>query len=218
MAENYVPALRFTWATGLYDLVISLFMREKLLRRRSAALISENPRVILEAGCGTGSLTTALAETFGAAEIVAVDIDPAILDVARKKASRFENITFQQASLISSDDMKGASPGHADAVISSLVFHHLTDDGKKAALRNLKAVMAPGAELHIVDWGPPKGVLAFIGFWLVRLLDGMAVTSANYHGKLPEMIGEAGFTEVEAHPLHQTTLGTVWHYVAKIAG
>ena len=177
MDQHYVPALRFGWATRFYDVIINIFMRAKRLRDLSVATLEiSNPSVILEAGCGTGSLTIPLAEKYRSANIVAVDIDAQILAVARSKAIKSNNIIFRQASVTDRDGMANAVAAPVDAAISSLVFHHLTTDGKRAALENIAAALEDGGELHIIDWGPPKGIVASLGFWFVRLLDGMAVT------------------------------------------
>jgi len=213
MEENFVPAAGFSWATRFYDLIIDLFMRGPKLRELSVNVIEKSdPGFILEAGCGTGSLTDALATKFTNTKIVGLDIDPDILDIARVKLAGHSGVSFRQVNLTGEGALQGAVSETVDVAVSSLVFHHLTDDGKKAALKNIASALQEDGELHIIDWGPPNGLMALVGFWLVRMLDGMAVTSANYRGELPTFMEGAGFSLIAAKPMLQTSLGTVWHY------
>lgn len=82
-------------------------------------------------------------------------------------------------------------------MLSSLFFHHLTGEQKRAALAEAFRVVAPGGEIHVADWGPPRGLYARAAFAAVRLLDGRETTADNAAGRLPAMIEAAGF-----HPLH----------------
>ncbi len=210
---DFVPALRFAWATSLYDVVIQLFMRENSLRRKTVDVVRQTrPDRILEAGCGTGSLTVALSEALPDIEIVGLDIDPNILKMAGAKSKGKENVTLLQGNLLHMKAVAGLATGKFDTVVSSLVFHHLTTDQKLEAMANIVTVMTSDAKLILVDWGPPVGVIQCIGFWLVRLLDGFSVTRANRDGTVPSLLAQAGFEIEEVKPLHQTGLGTVWLY------
>ena len=43
--------------------------------------------------------------------------------------------------------------GHFDRVISSLVFHHLSDYQKATAFSEILRVLITGGRLHFADWG-----------------------------------------------------------------
>ena len=85
---EYVPALRFNWATKFYDGVMRNFVREQTLRQLTvnaiAAKLSER---ILDFGCGTGGLTVALAKTDDDISVFGYDIDPEVLEIAKNKSS-----------------------------------------------------------------------------------------------------------------------------------
>lgn len=212
---DFVPALRFAWATKLYDVAIQITMREKLLRQRTVEHVQKTkPNEVLEAGCGTGSLTLALAQSLPGANITGVDVDPYILKLAEKKLQSVGNVRFIPGNLILLDSEEAFSSRRFDHIVSSLVLHHLTSEQKVKALRNLYLLMKPGAKITIADWGPPVGIVPYLGFWLVRLLDGMEVTRANRKGMVPSILSEAGFVIEDVIPLHQTALGTVWLYQA----
>lgn len=109
--------------------------REKLARTR--AHLSPQARV-LEFGCGTGS--TALAHTPHAGEILATDISPAMLAIARDKArnARIGNVTFAQGSL----DTLDLPDAGFDMVMGHSILHLLPD--RFAALAHIHRVLKPG--------------------------------------------------------------------------
>ncbi|WP_262696078.1 class I SAM-dependent methyltransferase [Kordiimonas aquimaris] len=214
--QDYVPALGFAWATRLYDSAIRISMREGLLRKRTVACVKQaNPSEVLEAGCGTGSLTRALARGLPNANITGVDIDPQALKIAQEKLDDADIVKLIAANLLNLVDVKELSEKRFDHVVSSLVLHHLTTGQKHIVLKNLWALLNKDGKLTIVDWGPPVGIVQYLGFWLVRLLDGLEFTGANREGRLPSLLSGAGFTVENVKPLHQTALGTVWLYQAR---
>jgi SAM-dependent methyltransferase len=87
--EPYIPALRFRWLTAVYDPVVALTTRERTFKHRllSQAQIEPGMRV-LDLGCGTGTLAVWLKQRTPAAEVVGLDADPAVLALARRKATR----------------------------------------------------------------------------------------------------------------------------------
>jgi len=214
--RDYVPALRFAWATNLYDVAIRISMRESLLRKRTVSCVKQaNPSEILEAGCGTGSLTLALAKGLPGTNITGVDIDPQALKIAQEKLADADTVKLVTANLVSMAEVEGLTEKQFDHVVSSLVLHHLTTCQKHEVLMNLGALLNDNGKLTIVDWGPPVGIVQYLGFWLVRLLDGLEVTRANREGMLPSILSDTGFTVEDVKPLHQTALGTVWLYQAR---
>lgn len=65
----------------------SQFLRREISSRmfERLSLIKIQPERILDAGCGEGDDLNQLAQTFAAAELLGVDISPAMLRVARNR-------------------------------------------------------------------------------------------------------------------------------------
>jgi len=103
---------------------------------------------ILDAGCGTGSVTAGLATQFPTSQITSVDLTPASLELAKKKAAQkgCDNITFQQANLLELDLKKTF-----DAIFCIGVLHHLSDPltGLKCLAKHLK----PGGRMLLWLYG-----------------------------------------------------------------
>lgn len=201
----FVPAAGRRGLTALYDPVVALTMREQTFRSRLVAQVAAgDPAVVLEIGCGTGSLSVRLAGALPTARIVAIDPDPDALARARAKgpAGRIEFSEGFAGELALADES-------CDRVVASLLLHHLTAAEKETALAEAHRVLRPGGRLHVADWGAPQDPLMGAAFLALRLLDGFERTRAHARGELGELIAAGGFTEVRRHDRLRTGWGTL---------
>lgn len=93
---------------------------------------------VLEIGCGTGS--TALVHAPCVKHILATDISPKMIEIARGKAAaeKIDNITFDVASM---DDLDVADQS-LDAVLALSVLHLLDD--RDEAIAKIHRMLKPG--------------------------------------------------------------------------
>ncbi len=205
LRERYVPAAGHRALTRFYDPAMAATMRERTFRRalvRSA--VTSEPRVILDVGCGTGSQTIALADATPHAEIIGVDGDPDALTRAHARGAG-RAITWLEAfaqDLPLDDDA-------VDCVTASLLLHHLSPPTRLAALREMRRVLRPGGCLHIADWGRPQDPAMRLAFLSIRLLDGRENTADHAAGRIPQIIKDAGFADVQVTRRLRTVLGTL---------
>jgi ubiquinone/menaquinone biosynthesis C-methylase UbiE len=159
---------------------------------------------VVEVGTGTGSFAIALAAERPDATVLAVDGDADVLGRARSKpgADRVEWRTGLAGEL-------PLAAGQADAVVMSLLLHHLEPDAKRAALTHARAALRPGGWLHVADWGRPRGALPRAGFAALRILDGRAGTADHAAGRLPTVIADAGFEDPSLGMRLPTAWGTL---------
>ena len=209
----YIPALKYRWLTRFYDPVVRVTTREAtfkeaLLRQAS---IQDGHRV-LDLGCGTGTLAVLAKYAHRGAEVFGLDGDPEVLKLARTKleAARID-VQFDQG-LASALPYADES---FDRVLSSLFFHHLPSEMKLEAMREVLRVLRAGGEFHIADWGKATSLAMRVAFVGVQLLDGFATTTDNVRGVLPDLLGLAGFQEVETTNSYVTILGTLSLYRAR---
>lgn len=216
MARNraeYIPALGFQWLTCFYDPVIRWTVRESTFKARllQQARIERGHRV-LDLGCGTGTLTILIKSHHPRAQVIGLDADPKVLEIARSKAARAGlDITLDHGMAF-----ELPYPDHFfDRVVSSLLFHHLTREKKERTSKEIFRVLRLGGELHIADWGKPQNWLMRVAFLWVQLLDGFETTADNVHGWLPELFRAAGFEGVQETARYATIVGTLSLYRAR---
>ena len=97
---------------------------------------------ILDIGCGTGEFTRLLAKQ--AENVVAIDLSPNTIKIARQRSREYTNINFQVADIMQWEFPKE----HFDAIVSIATLHHLPVE---QLLPKLQAALVPGGKLVILD-------------------------------------------------------------------
>jgi ubiquinone/menaquinone biosynthesis C-methylase UbiE len=209
---HFVSALRFRWLTRFYDPIVALTTRETVFRQRLMDQASlQSGQGVLDLACGSGTMAVLVKRQYPQLSVIGFDADPKILALARAKAQGAGmDIRFDEG-------LSNALPygeDEFDVVFSSLFFHHLDSGSKARTLQEILRVLRPGGILHVCDWGRPSNVALRLSFGFVRMLDGLEVTRDNAQGRLPQMMREAGFTEVGVSSTLDTALGTLDFLVA----
>jgi len=201
---RYVPAAGIDALTGVYDVGVRLTMREGRWRRLIVDEIAAvQPRVVLDVGCGTGTLTIAAADELPEARVVGLDGDRKVLDLARRKAGS-ERVEWVEGLA----DELPFGDGEVDALVTTLVFHHLPLGIKRAALVEARRVLRPGGRLVVGDWGRPQDPVMSVAFLALQCLDGFANTGDNRRGLVPQLISESGFEGLRVLQRLRTVAGT----------
>jgi ubiquinone/menaquinone biosynthesis C-methylase UbiE len=206
-AADFIPALRFDRLTPLFDFVAAVAVRDHAIKRRvlARAAIAEDEQV-LDIGCGTGTLAIGAARAAPGVVVTGLDADASILARAREKAvDAGLKIEFDQG-------MSTALPyadSSFDLVLSTLFFHHLSDDAKRQTTAELVRVLRPGGRLVVGDLGQPQDPLMRIAVRVtVQLLDGVATTALNVRGQLPQVLADAGLRAAAVRDRMRTPTGT----------
>jgi ubiquinone/menaquinone biosynthesis C-methylase UbiE len=149
---------------GLYDLLAYLFTRgrEPQLRERMmhlARLAAGDS--VLDVGCGTGTLAIAAKKRVGSAGAVfGIDASPAMVARATRKSARAGiDVTFANAVV----EALPFPDAHFDAVLSTLMLHHLPRQVRRQCAAEIRRVLKPRGRLLVIDFGRPQarhGILA----------------------------------------------------------
>ncbi|CAN5539858.1 metalloregulator ArsR/SmtB family transcription factor [soil metagenome] len=135
----------FSSAAGEWDR-----LRGDLFGRRAdlQALLGLLPEgwTVGDLGCGTGHVAEALAPF--AAQVIAVDDSPAMLDAARARLTGFENVEVRGGDLASLP----IEDRSLDAAVLFLVLHYLVEPARVIA--EVARVLRPGGRLLIADMTP----------------------------------------------------------------
>jgi len=120
-------------------------------------------KAVLDLGCGTGGITTFLAETYRPASILGVDIDRGLIERATRRAAAAglgQSVTFRTVA-------PGPLPfaaGAFDLVFSKDAMVHIED--KEALFADIFRVLRPGGGVAASDWmsatdGPFSAAMAY---------------------------------------------------------
>lgn len=151
---------------------------------------------VLDVGCGTGALALRAAQR--GAEVKAIDINPAMLDIAKEKAKK-----AGVAQKIEFVEMGAAEIGFEgdrsyNVVTSGLCLSELTDAELNFALREFGRILRPGGIVLVVDEVQPQNIFLRLFFGLFRSVFKLLVffitgTTTRALKEFPERVEKAGF-------------------------
>jgi ubiquinone/menaquinone biosynthesis C-methylase UbiE len=205
--RSYLPPMGRRWLLPLYDPLTRLAGVSRLHDGLADRATIQPGHRVLEIGCGTGNLLLTIARRHPDTVVIGIDPDPAALRRARRKAARARlPVRLDRA-------FAGELPfpdGSIDRVLSSLMLHHLDDDEKTRAMHEIRRVLRPGGQLHLVDFGgtPPKRGLSGHLFHRSPRLTG---TLAD---RVLGTMREAGLTEVAENGHGRSRFGGYTYYRA----
>jgi ubiquinone/menaquinone biosynthesis C-methylase UbiE len=202
---NYkpVPALGKNILTPFFDFLIEgvglgTSFKEKALER----VHLQNGERLLDIGCGTATLLIAAKSHNPDSQVVGIDVDERVLDIAKRKIqktrlevevmkARAEDLPFESSSF--------------DVVVSTLIFHHLPTEIKKRAMREIHRVLKQDGRFLLADFGKPESVLLKTFFALGAMVrsDEAKYLQDNREGRLPLFLEEAGFEVTEVRPRYK---------------
>jgi ubiquinone/menaquinone biosynthesis C-methylase UbiE len=150
----------------LYDLSVALLYggrRRRAYRSLLAAAQVQRGDRVLDVGSGPGYFARILAAEVGPeGTVVGIDAAPEMTEYANRKAARLSNCRFQ---LGTAESLAFPDAGF-DVVVSSLVLHHLPEEARLQAVREMKRVLRPGGTLLLAEFRiPERGIWR----WLAAL-------------------------------------------------
>jgi len=114
----------------------------------AAARRVADPQTVLDVGCGTGGLLRKAKEMFPSAQLIGVDPDNRIIELARSNlpeatfhVGKVESLPLQDSSI--------------DLALSTFSFHHWADPS--LGIRQVARVLKQGAPFLLADLWPPYG-------------------------------------------------------------
>jgi len=180
----------------LYDLTVWLafFGKEQAFRDKVLNLAHlARGESVLDVGCGTGTLAIAAKRRVGPTGAVhGVDASPEMLLRAEKKAKKAGIEVLFRNTLAESLPFTDV---HFDAVLSSVMFHHLPRKARLQCAHETRRVLKPGGRALVVD---------FEG-----MADEKRTLLSHFHrphghvrlNDMVELLKEAGLNTIESGPL-----------------
>ena len=147
---------------------------------------------VLELGCGTGTFTRELARS--GADVVAIDVSPELLEIARANSSA-PNVQYQ----IQNAYALSYAEGMFDSVVGSSVLHHLEI---KEALGSMYRVLKPAGTIYFTEpnmLNPQIAIQKNVP-WIKRKLGDSPDETAFFRWPLRRLLEQTGYRDVRIDP------------------
>ena len=156
--------------------------------------VRPNCQAALEIGCGKGEFSRSLAER--SARVLALDLSPEMIRIARANSASQSNIEFQIADVTTYN----LPTEGFDCIASIATLHHLP---LGEMLRKMKAALKPGGVLLILDLFEPQGVVDTLLNPLALLVS--VILRLIHHGRLrSSREARDAWAAHESHDLYPT--------------
>lgn len=206
---TFVPALGHDRLTPFYDRVLRLATREATWRGAFVDQIAPKAGdIILDVGCGTGTLAIQLAGRAPGARIIGIDPDPAALKIAQAKAVQTGVVVEWQRGF-ARDAAAALGSARASKVVSSLVFHQVPVPEKRAGLAAMFQAAKPGGDIHVADYTRQPSAIMRMLFTTIGRLDGFENTRPNADGAIERLLEEFSGVPVTARRVDSTPTGAI---------
>lgn len=188
-----------------YDFVSQclLLPHEKFVRSQMIQAVQGKPCRILDLGCGTGSSTLLLKQSFPEAEVTGLDLSPYMLTIAEEKAQQNGvQIRFLQGNA----EQTEWSAASFDLITASLLFHETPRSITQVILQEAYRLLAPGGEIVVLDGDQQK---VCDTHWIHFLFEEPYLKQYGA-GRMEDWMQAAGFRGGRSHPsgwFHQVSHG-----------
>ncbi len=191
-SPTFIPAAHYHALTPYYEMLVTLFSGRlwKAIALEAARQCPAGGR-IADLGCGPGSVLRKLRLLRKDCTLVGTDIDPAMIEIARSKAQG-KDITF----FVTSIEKEPFADRSVDVVLSSLMFHHLSLETQRSALREVKRILKSGGVFLLCDFSKPPKRRWFltVDFWkyaepeIIPQLEGQLLDLAKEAGAIVDTL------------------------------
>ena len=149
---------------------------------------------VLEIGCGTGGFARALAERSD--HVLAFDLSPEMIRLARERSAQFPNLEFELVDICE----RQLPDENFDCIATIATLHHLP---YAETLLKMKTALKPGGVLLILDLFEPAGLSdSFLNFVALPVSVGLRF---KHYGRLRQRREErAAWAAHEHHDLYPT--------------
>jgi len=204
--RTYLPAAGRDAFLPFYDVITRLAGFHAAIATLLVQAALRPDHVVLDVGCGTGTLAVRIKRQYPTIEVTGLDPDPLALARAEAKArAAGVPVRFDRGFA----DALPYPAGAFDRVFSTLMFHHLRKDDRSTALAEIRRVLKPGGALEFVDLAGrhPHNFLA-------RILHDHQRVPGGVSDRMVERMREAGLVNARKTAERGTLFGRIAYYEA----
>jgi len=173
---------------------ITLESIQSISKTHALSFLLENTNSLLDIGCNVGE-NLFYARELGVEYLKGIEINQNAVDIAKKKATRYENIDIFQGSA----DKIPVENNFADAIICLEVLEHIPSELRQAVIKEMVRTLKPGGQLILSV--PHKGLFSFLDPANLR------ISFSGCFKILSRLVGGAGREAGFENQKH----GIVWH-------
>jgi SAM-dependent methyltransferase len=111
--------------------------------------------LVLDLACGTGSITRRLLARLPEARSIAVDVDPALLSIARATFADDRRVRIVEANLADPEWARALRAAPVDAVVTATALHWLAEPVLRRLYQDLALLIRPGGVFANADTMEP---------------------------------------------------------------
>jgi SAM-dependent methyltransferase len=196
-----------SWSSGnLYERFMGRW--STLVAQKFLEWLNISPNSIwLDVGCGTGSLTKLILDTYQPKEVIAVDLSRNFIAYAQQSIPN--PLVHFHVGLAQSLEQKSNS---VDAIVSGIMLNFVPQP--EIAIVEMIRVAKPGGTIGIFLWDYAEGMEMLRYFWDAAVeLNGKAAEFDEgtrfplcQKGQLESLVTRTGMKQVEAFPIEVTTV------------
>jgi ubiquinone/menaquinone biosynthesis C-methylase UbiE len=190
---RYIPSVPFHILTRIDHIICSVFGLGKKFKQSvlSSVAIPKNA-VIVDIGCGTGIFLEIAKKIYPDVNLIGIDPDKQSLEIARNRLKRIEGKIDFIGAFAESLPLQDNS---TDICFSTLMLHHVPDEIKLKALKEMHRILKSGGKVVIADFGKSdswliRKILVLFFFEKLEYIDG------NFRGSILKYLEECGFRNI----------------------
>lgn len=209
---HYLPPASHRRLTPLYDIGCTLLGLGKKFKKK---VLDAQPLVggmtVIDVGCGTGVFLEIAKQKYPGVRFIGIDPDKDALAIAKKRFERAHLDIELIHSFAESLPLENAS---VDICFSTLAFHHMPDEIKERAIKEIYRVLKPGGAIIIADFGPSDST----AFRKALFFEKLEYIEGNLKGLIPKFLTDTGFSPPEVIGRHWPGIAILTAKSAHIAG
>jgi ubiquinone/menaquinone biosynthesis C-methylase UbiE len=190
----------FEKAAPYYDLLIDSFtlgFYARFLKIAVAILSPKRGEKILDLCSGTGRVASWIARAVGReGEVIGIDIAQSMVEVAKKRYGRLENLIFQKKDVTGSWEYER----RFDGVFISFALHELPETERSEVLERSYLALKEGGRIVIADFNPQlsgRTEILLITFFKLFERENLNFLSFDPH----KILKAVGFKKIKTFPI-----------------
>jgi len=209
---QHAQRLGYAFFTSFYDFALAILTREKYLCRLLVDILQpEFDDFILDVRSGAGNLAIAVHRRQPVELYVGLDPDAEAVRRGRKKARRYRSTAIFLIGCLHSEELPADLK--PNKIVGSLALHQMPLNEKKRVFKAMSESLMPGGKTIVADYGLQGSRLSKLLFGItVQALRGVTDTQPNADGKLPTLLLEAGFDNIQETHRIPTLTGVISIY------